>query len=364
MLIYFFVILISLFFGWLASIEKKSNSKYASRDKKAIYVILAILSALPPILVSGFRSKYVGSDTFGTYLEIFNKVLYSGGITGIRDIGYGLLNQVSIFFFGSNYSAILMITSIIISGLAYYSIYRESKNIPLSILLFFTTNVYFVSMNMIRQSISISIFIFSIRYIKDKHFFKYLICILIASSFHSTGLIYLPLYFLFNIVPSIKKIVIPFFIVIVLSPFLSQFIINLLLKSAFFRNYFAWYISSNFNTGNLNIISLIISSLMSIYLLVIYNSAKNDSDYRIMLWCQLLATLSLMLSANIPLMQRVSWLFSFAQFVYLPNTFQYIKTKIGNLVWKYGIIFGYLAYMIATTFIMHYNMVVPYYSIF
>ncbi|MBY5947414.1 EpsG family protein [Photobacterium rosenbergii] len=84
---------------------------------------------------------------------------------------------------------------------------------------------YFHNFSIIRQGISAAIFIYSVRFIHGKKAFHYLISIFVASLFHASSLILLPVYFVVNKVePNQKKVLI--FIVIsflfVMTPLLSS----------------------------------------------------------------------------------------------------------------------------------------------
>ena len=171
-------------------------------------------------------------------------------------------------------------------------------------------------------------------------------------------------YFLLNKQLKIKTVAITSVLSYVFGGLLSSTIIDILCRFSYFRKYFAWYISSSLNTGTLNLFSLLISLSILIFLILINKKAKENKDYNILLWLTFLSFISLMLSPFIPLMQRISWLFSFPTFIYLPKMFDFIENKNMRLLTKFGVIGGYTCYMIATTFILGYNEVVPYKSIF
>ena len=198
-MIYFAMFLVSIFFAMSACYFKHGNGIIE-------YKICSVLSFIPPFLVSGLRSFNIGTDTSATYLNIYKLALYSKSLTQIRETGYFLLNKIAILFF-NNYTGVLIITSLIMCGFAYYGIFKLSKYPVMSVILFFITNVYFISMNMVRQSIATAIFVFAIQYIKNKKPIRYFLCILIASSIHVTALLYIPIYFLSKVRIRIKYIV-------------------------------------------------------------------------------------------------------------------------------------------------------------
>ena len=51
-------------------------------------------------------------------------------------------------------------------------------------------------MSFIRQSFAIGIFLFAIRYLKEKRFVPYLLIVLLAATFHKSILLLIPFYFL------------------------------------------------------------------------------------------------------------------------------------------------------------------------
>lgn len=357
MVLYVVSMIVSVFFAHLAYKTKKNSD---SNGKALVYCIFCFLSFLLPFLLSAFRAYTVGSDTGGTYMKIYEYVL-SGDIGAVRDSGYAFVNKVALLF-SDNYTSVLFLSSLLICGLCYKRIFSESKYPALSVLLFFATNVYFISMNMVRQSIGISIFIFALPYIQKRKLIKSAILILLATTMHSSCVLYFFVYFIINIKIKPKYILGFTGIIFILGNLISSTIISILLKLQFFRTYFAWYLNSNYQSGEINKVSLIISIGILIFLICINKKAKNDKKYTTSLNLTIISTSILLLSAFIPLAQRTSWLFSFPLFIYLPNMFDYIDSD--KRIIKYIIILGYLAYMTYTIFILGYHGVVPYSSVF
>ncbi|MCI8460940.1 MAG: EpsG family protein [Bacilli bacterium] len=361
MLTYVIMILISILMALIAQNLKRQYEAKKEKSTKALYRIFCLASFLPPFLISAFRAYSIGTDTSGTYYNMYYNVL--NGFGGMRDVGYGFINKLAIMLF-DDYSGVLILTSLIFCGISFKCIFSESKYPVLSVILFFATNVYFISMNMIRQSIAISLFMMSIPHIKNKSLFKFLILNIIATSIHTTSIIYIALYFLLQRKLKIKTIIIVCILTSLFTSSLGMAVIKLLSGIGYFRKYFAWYLSSRFVTGQLNLFSLLINISILLFLFYIHKSAKEDKDYNILLWLETLATLSLLFSAYIPLMQRVSWMFSFALYIYLPKMFDYIKKPKARIVIKLAVIFCFIAYMTLTIFVNGYNEVVPYVSRF
>jgi len=67
--------------------------------------------------------------------------------------------------------------------------------LELSIYIYFTTGMYIVSMNGIRQCLAAAIFFAATKYLFEGKFIRYSLVILLASTFHQTALILIPIYF-------------------------------------------------------------------------------------------------------------------------------------------------------------------------
>ena len=359
-MIYCLMILATIVFATIAIVyKKKENLEHNSRNK-IIFFAFAFLSFLIPFSISAFRDYTIGTDTSGTYMQIFNSIQNG---KNIRDFGFGIITKLALIL-SDNYTGFLVVTSLIFCGLSYKCIFRDSENQIMSILLFFTMNIFFISMNMVRQCIATSVFIFAIKYIKNKNLIKYIIAMIIAFSIHTSAILYVPMYFIYNLKINKKMVYVILIFIIFLRLFLSDVIIEILMKFSYFRNYFAWYLSSGYNTGKLNIVGLLIASCILAFLVFIYKFANDDKEYNILLWNQTIVVTLLIMSSEIPLMQRTSYLFTFPLFIYLPNMFKYISNSKKKVASEICINVGYLTYMFVTIFVFGYNEVYPYKWIF
>lgn len=369
MAIYIITIILSVLFTYIAISYKNKYKKYNYKNYKKIYIIFAFFAFLIPCIVSGFRAYTVGTDTSGTYWQLYNASKEFSVYTKIRDVGYAAINRL-VYILIDNYTGVLMLNSLIMCGCCFYSIFRISDNPTFSTYLFFATNMYFITMNMIRESLAISIFILFIPYLmkKDcKSFIIFLVGMLVAVTMHPTALVYIAIYFLFNFVKINRKKVIIFTILnAVFAKYIVKIILQILVNVSYFNTYFAWYLKSDYNTGEFNLFSFLIIFSILILLIIAYNYAKNDKKYKLLLWLTTIATNILLYSPYLPLMQRTSWLFSLPIFVLIPTVFKYLdeKDKKKSDIVKFLMLGGYTLYMICAIFVMGYHDVVPYESVF
>jgi len=358
-----------MFFALLSQMCLKKFNRAKDRRYKKAAALLFVIAMIIPALVSGFRSHQVGTDTSGTYKEIYESQL-SHPFTGIRDEGYAVINNFATMLFGS-YTGVLLLTSFIFCGAVYFSIYRQSKNPLLSVFLFYVMNVFFISMNMVRESLAISVFILSMPLLKERKTIKYMLLNIVGFTIHSSAIVYVPLYFIYRYFRLNKRNVALLLIAIaVFWTALVKNIISILSSSSYFQKYFAWYFSSSYNTGDFNVISFLVQLALLLFIVLACRPAKrsNDSewiaDYKLATIMSGASLLLIALSSNIPLMQRTSWLFSFPMIILVPNLLDKMKNNGRKyLLYRNGILVCYTIYSFLTIFILHYHEVVPYSSI-
>lgn len=361
MIVYGILMCITVFVGWIATRTKKAVIREQSRNNWLAYILMVGMTALPCALVSGLRDFHVGTDTSGTYYTIYLQLL-SGKMSSVRDVGYAFINWLAIQL-SSSYTSVLLVTAFLITGLTMIAIFKSSSNPVMSLLLFFTTNMYFISMNAIRQSIATSIFILAIPYIRDRKPKRYFFMIFLAATVHIIAVVYIPVYFLVKVKLNPRRIILLGGIVVVFGNLLGILANFLLTKVTFFSTYFSWYLFTAYNSKETNWFSLLVEIGIMALLLIVYKQAKNDEEYRIFFWLHFIATGLLVLSSRIPQGQRMSWLFSFSTVVYLPKVLSYIKGYDNRKIISFTVNAAFFAYMFITVFMRGYHEVVPYSSI-
>lgn len=104
---------------------------------------------------------------------------------------------------------------------------KEFSPFPLfSLLIWFT--VSFAHMFPVRQTIAISLFVFSWKYIQERRLIPFLCLIALAATFHLTVLIVIPIYFLWNKYIPAKFLILGIIAVFIVSVASSQTFANLL----------------------------------------------------------------------------------------------------------------------------------------
>lgn len=154
-------------------------------------------------LVLGLRHPLVGQgDTYNVYLSNFTDI-YLGGISVAFNQGKDILFQLATYFFGVIFELNTNLYVFIFSFPYIYSvtrlIYLYSKMPMLSFIVFSSLHFYGFAFSAMRQINAMAILLLSYTFLKRKKYFKFFLCVIIASLFHQVAIV-------FAIVPIIQLI--------------------------------------------------------------------------------------------------------------------------------------------------------------
>lgn len=308
MWIYIFVFVISMIFSEIAVLENKRN--------KILFGGFSILSFMPVFLISAFRYN-VGTD-FKNYEVYFYYVKNGSQLEGIER-GYWVLTKISSLI-SENSSSFFFLSSLVVCGVVFLAIYQQSFNPPLSIFLFFGTTMYFVSFNGIRQIMASAVLIYSVKFIQKENIFKFFLFIIIATLFHSSAILFLPVYFVAKIKINLKRTIMLILAVVVSIPIFDR----ILIFASSILGY-SQYFNSKFNTGEFEIWFFLIN--LGVLLLFSLFSNWRDINFQKYYWIQLISFITTTLSSFIPLANRITWYFMFVQIISVPFVLKQIRNK-------------------------------------
>lgn len=284
-MIYVYITLISSFIGiiFLFYNEKEINEiglvYYKSKTKLVIEMLMV---SLPFFIVSSFR-YYVGTD-YGGYSSYQIPAVLMGKEVKV-EVLYKLVIKLGYLIYPSNYQVIFILTTLLIVLFSFMYIFERSYNVPASILLFTLTTFFNFSMNGMRQAIATAIFLFATKYIVEGKPLRYFIWILIAVGFHSSALVFFPLYLIRKFRFSMAKLPV-FVIVVILAHFFKNLVFILMNKFGLYTE----YLNSYYGAGNNKIFLLNIMMLLLVLLILLIKGSsvlKNDNlnvDVNILLY--------------------------------------------------------------------------------
>lgn len=154
---------------------------------------LAFFVVTTLVIVSGLRNN-IGDTVF--YIHSYVTIPLSWDKIGFTaDFGFNLF-QLFLQRTSDDPQLLIFTTALITNVLIVLVLYKYSRMFELSLYVYITAGMYLTSMNGIRQFLAAAIFFTATKYIFNGNWKKYIIVVLIASTFHQTALILIPIYFL------------------------------------------------------------------------------------------------------------------------------------------------------------------------
>lgn len=234
-IIYIFTQLLAIIFLYLAFKNKKNDVLIPIIKKNiSLSIIYLIISASVLAFLAIFRSPSVGAD-YKTYIHLYDAIrtntLTAQELEWLSP-GYRILNTIFAFFFGNNYWIFFSFITFLTLFFLYKAIWNESKNPMLSLFMFLSFCLYYQFFNQFRQMLAIAIVLYSYKYLKNKNIIKYIFFILLATSFHKSALIMIPIYWI-SMIKINKKIIIGYLFICVLAYF-SIDVMRVILKDTYY----------------------------------------------------------------------------------------------------------------------------------
>ena len=337
----YIVVILILFM--LAYFEDKS--RHIKQQKKYIYIaefILIIFFGLRGFIQSDFQNYYPWFEYLPTLwsLEDFGNVFVENYEPGF------VLFSILCKSISSNYFVWILICSIIDIILLKKIFNEYSINCCFSFAIYFAIGALIMEFNLMRNIKAILILVIALKYIQQKQIWKYFLCVFIATLFHITAIIFVPLYFVLD-----KKWPRPVLLVIFIvciTIFLSQVrLLSILLPKVtnflggvYMEKAEMYEISGSLDVSYGISFGLIERSITFFLVYLFYGKWIDKTGNRyifpnmivIYFMCfSLLAEMSVLL-------ERFAYYFALSYSIFYPNLVKHIRTKFNRIVLVYFLV--------------------------
>lgn len=198
---------------WIAIEEKAIH-------RKSFWVPLFTLS-----LFAGIRNYTVGTDSIN-YVDSFryNLSIYNFSFNENVEYGYQLLTY-ALLNITHNYFWLFFVSSLIVVGSYLIVIRKVSVNYTLSVFIFITLGTYTFYFNGLRQGIAMALAALATPFLISKQIIPFSLIVFLASFFHTSALVLLPVYMLLHInIKSSYKLLISFLVSMIGSQFIIRYL--------------------------------------------------------------------------------------------------------------------------------------------
>lgn len=190
---------------WITVVKGYLGSLLSDKQKK----LFLLLSGIGVVFVMGARyADPALKGDLNNYARMYmkmgmipwNEVLLNSDL----EPGYLLLNKICSVVFPWTQS-IVFIEAFICIYFTFRFIYLNSDDVYLAVLMYLAQGLFIFELTGFRQAIAISLCLYSIEFVKKRNLLGFLITIALACSFHTTAIVFLPIYFIANFRPSMKN---------------------------------------------------------------------------------------------------------------------------------------------------------------
>ena len=293
----------------------------ANQKGKSKYITRAVISFLY-VLLLGLRGENVGVDT-PNYVESYFRFGEEG--CPWMEPGFDFINRTCYkAHLGVHW--VILTVSFISSLFLYFTLLPlkgEKYSIAALCLNLFT---FFSFVNIVRQMVAVSIFLFSYRFIRDRKLLLYILCIGLATTFHVTAILLLPLYLIKNRhLPNVLIVAIYLFSFIFLVVDSSQLLPSLNLIGRSFESYLEKAEMRDF--GILGYLSQTV-----LYVVVLITMLKNGifKKYPVLSNLVFAAMVLNNVGIHIPIILRIGTYFKYFIFLMYPIIFYECKRHIAS----------------------------------
>lgn len=373
MLIYILTFILSSLIMYcvnLSSMENSVKQVVISYNKKALprerqMVLFSSLASLPIIIISGIR-YCVGTDYYYIYWRCYEAVA-----DGMAHVVGSKVNMERGFIFlvktmqilSKNPVTFFVITSIIIYGSLYIAIAIDSISPAMSIAFFLFSGLYFTSLNIVRQFVTIGVALLLLKCVYKRQLLFFISGVLVLSTIHMSILIIIPVYWLYKIRLNPKNSI----FLISVSFFCSR-IIYFVFSLILVNTRYVYYLDNSLYVKNVDISGIVYAMLITLVGFFSYRNMieKYKEKGHFFFNIVIVFDVIVLLSTQIELANRIAVFFRCFSIVFsLPMI---IKTFPAHKLVKVFIgAFFVLLFLSATIFMYYYKGnadVFPYQTIF
>lgn len=324
MIVYYVVFLISCLFVY-------AGEKNTGKTKKN--TILWLVAVLLPAILAGIRADTVGSDTSGYIKSIHDmcvrNVDWNFVISAYQcELGYYFFNYIITRISDSFQIALFIIQVLILAPVLIACKDNEDLIEPHISYLIFLFLFYNRSLNMCRQSIAISICMFSVRFVRKQEFLKFLLCILLAMSMHRIAIVFLIVYFIFYLLQKKDRVIYKILIISIAVGLLLFYktIVNKIIGMGYLTTRYLYYV--NGGKHNISMVELGIKIIFLLLIIGVKNIlGKRNKFNNFLIFLLVLDFLIYCLGFYANYAQRISYYFGFFVIYLVPQVAKCVNKK-------------------------------------
>ncbi|MCM1461037.1 MAG: EpsG family protein [Bacteroides sp.] len=337
--------------------QRAQNTKFLYR--KVFYFLLV---TLPVIIMQAFRYN-VGTD-YHAYNVLFSEIIKGPNNYVYKSYHkeplYLLENIISYKLFGDS-TGLFLINAIIECVFIFLALdyFKDKISMPMGYVLCYFM-IYPSFFNMERQAVATAIVWFSLRFLVEKKFIKFMICILVAACFHNTAIIALALYLIHYIrkVLSDKRVWVIIGVIVLIIVFrlkeITVFVMNIIPRLAVYNLY---VLDSNQGVS----MAFISQVLLLLPCLIFLSSLKKNEGYtNIYIYLYLIDVMILVIASFTAYGIRLMTYFNISIIILISMTCNSLKNKANRMFIKSAYVIALMVYFYLLFYVTGTHEIFPY----
>lgn len=297
-------------------------------QNRTVGIVFIICFILFPSIIEGCRDWDLGSDMLGYGQAFFyNALSYNNIISFVRDVdskeyGYHILNYlcsrigtINVMMFAA---ALIKMTLVALT-----CIHFRRLTIPWLMVFCYMMFFYWYGFSLMRQSIALCVSLYSLTFLYDKKYVKFVICALCSYLFHSSGLFTLLIPLVMFMSQNRKKLAVTIVSTIIIYTLASTLFLYIAGSGLFGDQMLDRYSDSGVASAKSNILIMIVFILYAIF----YKDKNRTISLKV-LSCSILGLMTLMLSSLFEVAFRLSFYFMMPLLIFVPALIKENKNEI------------------------------------
>ncbi|HXH99788.1 MAG TPA: EpsG family protein [Sphingobacteriaceae bacterium] len=196
---------------------------------------------------------------------------------------------------------------------------KYSVNPLVSFMIFlFLPGYYWNTLSIVRQFFAMAIIFYGVKYIINREFLKYLLCVIIATVFHKTAVIMIPLYYLVQLNFS-RFILLAGLIIVIIFPLTSYLEGNILLTD--YEDYFTS------DKPEFSLATSLITKLAIFFIVLFYKDRFEDNESKIIINIYLLGVVFYFATLATEAISRISLYMTIFEIIAIVKIFDLFLLK-------------------------------------
>lgn len=302
-------------------------------NRVCLFAIFLILFALSACRLN------VGND-YAKYVEFMHLVNCDSYVP--TEIGFNLLVKLVYGLSGyENYLLVFAVYAFVTVFLFLLAIYEQSDEFPFSFFLFMMLGYYFQTFSTVRYYLALAIALYSMKFVLRRQWGRFIVLILLGSTFHKSLLVVIPLYFLAT--RSWKK-----WQLAIAALFCCTFLFlqDFYLKVVVFL--YPTYEDTEYLEGGTSYINILRCAAVLVFAGIVWwmqrRQNRQDDRFRFYFYLNLGALVLYVFCSFLPIISRIGYYLTVSHILFLPMLLKQIENVRWRRLFRVGILLAAVLY--------------------